>query len=134
MENQNRQGLLAWEKIFAEQKASGLIVSRFCEGRGITAGSFRSAMKRKRAALAKAENQSLDRGSYSGALKSSGSGHTFSSSPFVSLRVRPVNSGDSDAVQSEIRVLLRSGHQLMVASGFDAAHLGRLVAVLESQS
>jgi hypothetical protein len=40
----------------------------------------------------------------------------------------------SDAVQSETRVLLRSGHQLMVASGFDAAHLVRLVAVLESVS
>jgi hypothetical protein len=91
-------------------------------------------MKRKKAALAKTENNSLNSGRYSGALKSSDSGHAASSSPFVSLRVRPVNSGDSDAVQSDIRVLLRSGHQLMVASGFDVAHLGRLVAVLESQS
>jgi hypothetical protein len=35
---------------------------------------------------------------------------------------------------SAIRVQLRGGHQLWVGAGFDAAHLGRLVAVLESAS
>ena len=135
METQNRLSLLEWEKIFAEQQASGLIVSRFCEGRGFTAGSFRSAMKRKMTVLAKAGDQSLATVRPSATLENSVSDNTPLSSPFVSLRVRPVTGGDSpDAMQSEIRVQLRSGHQLWVASGFDAAHLGRLMTVLESLS
>jgi hypothetical protein len=134
METRNRQSMLEWEKLFAEQQASGLIVSRFCEGRGITPGSFRSAKKRKTALLARAENQFTATGCPSATLKPTGCGNTASSSPFVSLRVRPVTGDDSDAGPSQIRVQLRSGHQLWVASGFDAAHLGRLMAVLESVS
>jgi hypothetical protein len=37
-------------------------------------------------------------------------------------------------MDTAIRVQLRSGHQLWVGSAFDSAHLGRLVAVLESAS
>ena len=134
MDTQNRQSLLEWEKLFAEQQASGLIVSRFCEGRGITPGSFRSAKKRKMAELAKTDKQLMATGRPSATLKPSGCGNAASTSPFVPLRIRPKSGGDSDAVQSEIRVQLRSGHQLWVASGFDATHLGRLMAVLESIS
>ena len=135
METQNRQSLSEWEEIFAEQKASGLIVSRFCEGRGISAGSFRSAVKRKAVVLARAKHPSIAiTGSDYAMPKSSGYGDTASSLPFVSLRVRPERGGDSAAVSSQVRVQLRSGHQLWVAPGFDATHLSRLMAVLESVS
>ena len=52
---------------------------------------------------------------------------------FVSLQV----SDESDDVAHQspaIRVQLRGGHQLWVGAGFDAAHLSRLVAALESAS
>jgi hypothetical protein len=52
---------------------------------------------------------------------------------FVSVQIAD-KSGEVHRESSAIRVQLRGGHQLWVGAGFDSAHLGRLVAVLESAS
>lgn len=54
-------------------------------------------------------------------------------SAFVSVLLSDENS-DDPSCGAAIRVRLRGGHQLWAASGFDAAHLRRLVAVLETAS
>ena len=126
-----------WEKLFSEQRESGLIVSHFCQARGISAGSFRSAMKRKKILFSKAEtplNSSCGPTSLPNAPKSSRLHHTDLSSPFVALTVGRQTEIIPDIVHTAIRVQLRSGHQLHVDAGFDADHLRRLIHALEAQS
>ena len=132
MDTRNRLSMAEWEKLFAEQQQSGLIVSHFCQGRGITAGSFRSALKRKKTLLAQPELEakSVVHGDDSVPRNHSAHRSPVSSSSFVALSVREDTARESSMDRSEIRVRLRSGHQLHI----DADHLRRLIHVLESAS
>ena len=134
MDTRNRMNAADWEKLFSEQRESGLIVSHFCQGRGISAGSFRSAMKRKKILLSKAETPLNSSCGYSSLPKISGHPGTTLSSPFVALTVGRQTEIIPDIVHTAIRVQLRSGHQLHVDAGFDADHPRRLIHALEAQS
>ena len=135
MDTRDRLSHADWEKILAEQAKSGLSAKRFCLERGIKPTSFYSATKRQRLALAmpSVSNLSVRRTSPARDLTTGAAASVSKRATFVSVQV----SGESGAVRREtsaIRVQLRGGHQLWVGAGFDAAHLGRLVAVLESAS
>ena len=135
MEIRNRQRSRDWEAILAEHAESGLSASRFCKARGIRPSSYFSAKKRQRIALAMStaagmpETKTVVPTNQRVGIVASAKQNT----PFVSVQVSD-GFGDCASSDTAIRVQLRSGHQLWIASGFDAVHLGRLVAVLESAS
>jgi hypothetical protein len=135
MDRRNRLSHADWEKILAEQAKSGLSGSRFCLGRGIKRTSYYSATKRHRLAQAMtaATDLSARKASHAPELKAGTTASVSTGTSFVSVQVSD-KSGEVHREASAIRVQLRGGHQLWVGAGFDATHLGRLVAVLESAS
>ena len=135
MDTRNGLSDADWEKILAEQAKSGLSGSRFCLARGIKRTSYYSATKRHRLAQAMtaADNLSARKATQVPEPKAGTTDSVLTPTAFVSVQI----AGKFGAVHRElsaIRVQLRGGHQLWVGAGFDAAHLGRLVAVLESVS
>ena len=135
MDTRNRLSHADWEKILAEQAKSGLSGSRFCLERGIKRTSYYSATKRHRLAQAMtaADNLSARKATQVPEPKAGTIDSVPTPTAFVSVHI----ADKSSAVHREasvIRVQLRGGHQLWVSAGFDATHLGRLVAVLESTS
>ena len=135
MDTRNRLSHADWEKILAEQRKSGLSGSRFCLARGIKRTSYYSATKRHRLAQAMtaAADLSARKASQAPDLKAATTDSVPTRTAFISVQVSD-ESGEVRREASAIRVQLRGGHQLWVGAGFDAAHLGRLVAVLESAS
>jgi hypothetical protein len=121
-----------WETILLEQAQSGMSASGFCKERGIKVSSFFSALKRHKVSLCLPSGEDL-----SSAVKANrparpvvgGTSRPATGFVAVQLAVRQAEAAGQDA--AAIRVQLRSGHQLWVGPGFDAVHLGRLVAALE---
>ena len=135
MDTRNRLSPADWEKILAEQVKSGQSAKRYCQERGIKPTSYYSATKRHRLAQAMtaADNLSARKASQAPDLKAATTGSVPTHTAFIAVQVSD-ESGEVGREASAIRVQLRGGHQLWVGAGFDAAHLGRLVAVLESAS
>ena len=135
MDTRNRLSHADWEKILAEQAKSGLSGSRFCLERGIKRTSYYSATKRHRLAQAMtaADNLSARKATQVPEPKADTTDRLPTHTGFVSVQIAD-KSGAVRREASEIRVQLRGGHQLWAGAGFDAAHLGRLVTVLESAS
>jgi hypothetical protein len=135
MDTRNRLSGANWEKILAEQAQSGLSAKRFCLERGIKATSYYSATKRHRLAQAKPITGDLsERKTLPARELATGTAASMSKrATFVSVQVSD-EAGEAHREDPAVRVQLRGGHQLWVGAGFDAAHLGRLVAVLESAS
>ena len=135
MEPKSRVRGEAWARILEEQAASGQSASHFCRERGIRPSSFFSAKKRAR--LAQVSSIPAEFPSDQSLLSSKRSAgvvqHRNQRPVFLSVQVSDEVVATSCAERS-IRVQLRSGHPLWVSSEFDSAHLGRLVAVLESAS
>jgi hypothetical protein len=131
----NRLSSADWGKILAEQAESGLSASCFCRERGIKPTSYFSAKKRLRLAQARPTAAGLSSGKapLSAVLRMGTAANVSQRAAFVSVQVSD-ESGAAPQDVTAIRVQLRSGHQLWVGPGFDAAHLGRLVGVLESAS
>ncbi len=135
MDTRNRVSGVGWEKIFAEQARSGLSIKRFCLEHGIKPTSYYSATKRQRQmpAMPTAADSSARNASPAQDFTMGTAASVPKRATFVSVQV----SDESDDVAHQspaIRVQLRGGHQLWVGAGFDAAHLSRLVAALESAS
>jgi len=135
MDRQKRVHSREWEKILSEQAESGLSASHFCRDRGIRPSSYFSAKKRQRlaqsqsvAADSPARNVSPPPDRKSGITASAALRSTF-----LSVQLSD-ETGTVSCSAPAIRVQLRGGHQIWVESGFDAAHLRHLVAVLESAS
>lgn len=135
MNTRNRVSGVDWEEIFAERARSGLSIKRFCLAHGIKPTSYYSATKRKRQAPAMptvadspARNASPPEDLTTGTAAS-----VSNRAAFVSVQVSD-ECGDVAHRSPTIRVQLRGGHQLWVGAGFDASHLSRLVAALESAS
>jgi hypothetical protein len=135
MDTRNRLSHADWEEILAEQAKSGLSGSRFCLERGIKRTSYYSATKRHRLAQAMtaADDLSARKASQLPELATGTTANVPTRTAFISVQVSD-ESGEVHRGASAIRVQLRGGHQLWVGAGFDATHLGRLVAVLESAS
>ncbi len=135
MDTRNRLSHADWEKILAEQVKSGQSAKRYCLERGIKPTSFYSATKRHRLAQAMtaADNLSARKATQVPEPKAGTTDSVPTHTAFVSVQIAD-KSGAVHREASAIRVQLRGGHQLWVGAGFDAAHLGRLVAVLESAS
>jgi hypothetical protein len=135
MDIRNRLSHADWEKILAEQANSGLSGSRFCLARGIKPTSYYSATKRHRLAQAMtaADNLSARKATQVPEPKAGTTDSVPTHTAFVSVQIAD-KSGAVHREPSAIRVQLCGGHQLWVGAGFDAVHLGRLVAVLESAS
>jgi hypothetical protein len=110
-----------WETILLEQAQSGMSASGFCKERGIKVSSFFSALKRHKVSLCLPSGEDL-----SSAVKANRPAR-----PVVGGTSRPATGFVAGQDAAAIRVQLRSGHQLWVGPGFDAVHLGRLVAALE---
>ena len=135
MDTRNRLSHADWEKILAEQVKSGQSAKRYCLERGIKPTSYYSATKRHRLAQAitAADNLSARKTTRGPDPKADTTDSVPTHTAFVSVQIAN-NSGEVGGEASSIRVQLRGGHQLWVGAGFDAAHLGRLVGVLESSS
>ena len=135
MDTRNRLSHADWEKILAEQVKSGQSAKRYCQERGIKPTSYYSATKRHRLAQAMtaADNLSARKATQVPEPKAAATDSVPTPTAFVSVQIADI-SGAVHREASAIRVQLRGGHQLWVGAGFDAAHLGRLVAVLESAS
>jgi fructosamine-3-kinase len=135
MDTRNRLSHADWEKILAEQIKSGQSAKRYCLERGIKPTSYYSATKRHRLsqAMTAADNLSARRATQVPAPKAGTTDSVPTHAAFVSVQIAD-KSGAVHRESAAIRVQLRGGHQLWVGAGFDAAHLGRLVAVLESAS
>jgi len=136
MESRHRLNSGEWDALIAEHAQSGLSVKRFCLQRGIKPTSFHSAQKRRKILASKACEAS--HGGKQARPSSLPSLLTVSRQPqasgFVALHVAEESCAAINSSEASIRVQLRSSHQLWVDSGFDAHHLGRLVALLESAS
>jgi hypothetical protein len=98
------------EQIVSDFQSSGLNRSQFCQGRGLTFGVLNRYLKRMRAA------------SDGGA---SGDG-------LVAVEWAGKKLGAERAGGCGLTVVLRSGREIAVSTGFDAATLQRLVEVLET--
>jgi hypothetical protein len=135
MDTRNRLSRADWEKILAEQVKSGQSAKRYCLERGIKPTSYYSATKRHRLAQAMtaADNLSARKATQVPEPKTGTTDSVPTRTAFVSVQIAD-KSGAVHREPSVIRVQLRGGHQLWVGAGFDAAHLDRLVAVLESAS
>jgi len=142
---EQKRGLTAaeWASILHEQEQSGMSASHFCRDRGIKTSSFFSALKRHQVALSQqrgegsldAEQRVLPAHRLRGNVRqTTDTRQDSTASPFVALRIAESNISVASMDSSALRVQLRSGHQLWVAPGFDATHLGRLLAVLEPAS
>ena len=124
-----------WETILGEQAESGLSAIRFCKERGIMPSIYFSAKKRQRMALSMstaagmAETRTFVPTNQRVGILASAKQNT----PFVSVQVSD-GFGDGPSSDTAIRVQLRNGHQLWIASGFDASHLRSLLAVLEAEA
>lgn len=135
MDRRHRVSGREWERILAEQGASGQSASQYCQERGIRASSFFSAKKRARVAqslpgaVEVASEQVCVHPTSTSSLASADS----RGAAFLPVQILKETVMASRA-NSATRVQLRSGHQLWVDADFDAAHLRRLVAVLESAS
>jgi hypothetical protein len=135
MDTRNRLSRADWEKILAEQAKSGQSAKRYCLERGIKPTSYYSATKRHRLAQAMtaADNLSAKKATQVPEQKAGTTDSEPTHTAFVSVQIAD-KFGAVHQESAVIRVQLRGGHQLWVGAGFDAAHLGRLVAVLESVS
>jgi hypothetical protein len=135
MNTRNRLSHADWEELLAEQVKSGQSAKRYCLERGIKPTSYYSATKRHRLAQAMtaADNLSARKATQVPEPNAGTTDSVPTHTAFVSVQIADT-SGAVHRESSALRVQLRGGHQLWVAAGFDAAHLGRLVAVLESAS
>jgi hypothetical protein len=135
MDTCNRLSHADWEKILAEQVMSGQSAKRYCMERGIKPTSYYSAIKRHRLAQAMtaADNLSARKATQVPGPQAGATDSVSTRAAFVSVQIADKSSA-MHRESSAIRVRLRGGHQLWVGAGFDAAHLGRLVAVLEAAS
>lgn len=133
MNQQKRRSSLYWDKILSEQATSGMTAIGFCRERSIAPSSFFSAKKRQRLAQSKGVTAEFAEHRGSWAAQKTEDSAAAEPTAFVAVQVAE-SSGDDRRAASAIRVQLHSGHQLWVDSAFDAAHLGRLIAVLEAAS
>src|SRR5271157_4833896 len=105
-----------WRELIGDQERSGLGVSAFCRDRGVSTASFYTWRKR------------LGQGDGAEA----GIEH-----PVRFLEVKLATSAEqiapSPAAHAAIEVRLGKSRSLMVAPGFNALHLQRLLAVLEGE-
>lgn len=124
-----------WERILAEQVASGQSASQYCQERGIRPSSFFSAKKRARVAQSLADAAEVASSQVSVQPERTASIADVGSRGAAFLPVQVLTETvTASRAGAATRVQLRSGHQLWVDVDFDAGHLHRLVAVLESAS
>ena len=105
------EDLLRWRGLVSEQAVSGKSVAAFCGEHGLRVWQFYAWKKR---------------------LRQPGT------AAFVAVEVSraeaPVQQGPHTVQMSGIELRHRRGLSLMVEPGFDAAHLRRLLSVLEMES
>lgn len=100
--------LARWRGLASEQAASGKSVAAFCRERGLPVWQFYEKKKRLRQPETAA---------------------------FVAVRVSEAEAASPTTVKmSGIEIRHRRGWSLIVDPGFDAAHLRRLLSVLELES
>lgn len=100
-----------WRALIAEQQQSGQSVAAFCRERGLRDGPFYEWKKRL---------------------------HPQEAEPFVAVQIAAVETSSASISSAPlpsapIEVRLRHGRSLLVGPLFDAAHLLRLLAVLEQE-
>ena len=135
MESKQRLSIVEWDALLAEQEQSGMSIKGFCLDHGIKPTSFHSAQKRKKVLLKAQEASDAGAPNHHASRRSApAAGRHSATNSFVALHVSETSCAATHPCEAVIRVQLRGGHQLWVCSGFDAAHLSRLVAVLESAS
>lgn len=98
------------EQIVSEYESSGLNRSRFCRSRGLTWGVLNRYLKRMRAVV-------------NGGASGDG---------LVAVEWGDKEPSAERAGSCGLAVVLRSGREIAVSAGFDAATLQRLVQVLET--
>ena len=97
-----------WRGLVSEQAASGTTVAAFCRDRGLRDWQLYEWRRRLRAT---------------------------SSTPFIAVEVASTEAASADPRKmSGIEIRHRRGWSVMVEPGFDASHLRRLLAVLETAS
>ena len=110
MADNTEASLARWRVLVSDQTASGKSVAAFCRERGLHDWQFYDWKKRLRRAAA---------------------------SPFLAVEVAPtetLESAISETAQlAGIELRHRRGWSLIVAPGFDAGHLRRLLSVLEQE-
>ena len=108
MERYREEDLLRWRDVVSEQEGSGKSVAAFCRERGLREWQLYEWKKR----LRKSEATS-----------------------FVAVEVAVPSAPAPASMRSAgIELCHRRGWSLMVEPGFDAAHLHRLLSVLEQES
>jgi hypothetical protein len=111
MADNTEAAVARWRVLVSDQTASGKSVAAFCRERGLRDWQFYDWKKRLRRAEA---------------------------TPFLAVQVAPSEAPEpavSETAQSAgIELRHRCGWSLIVAPGFDAGHLRRLLSVLEQDS
>jgi hypothetical protein len=111
MADNTEAAVARWRVLVSDQTASGKSVAAFCRERGLRDWQFYDWKKRLCRAAA---------------------------TPFLAVAVAPTETPDpaiSETPQSAgIELRHRRGWSLIVAPGFDAFHLRRLLAVMEQES
>jgi hypothetical protein len=105
-----RRTTIEIEQIVSEYESSGLNRSQFCRGRGLTLGVLNRYLRRLRVAA--------EGGGSGGGL--------------VAVELAGKKLGAERAGSGGLAVVLRSGREIAVRTGFDSATLQRLVQVLET--
>ena len=102
-----------WRALIAEQQASGQSVAAFCRERDLRDGPFYEWKKRLRPPKAEAE--------------------PFVAVQLVTAETSPVSITLPLAQSAPLELRLSRGRSLLVGPDFDAAHLRRLLQVLEQE-
>ena len=119
----------AWRELVSEQARSGHGVTAFCRERGIRTASFYDWKKRLGVDDESKAGVPTDRSSSVG-QKATGAPPVRFLELKLAATAEPIQ--PSLTYCSIIEVRLPHGRSLMVAPGFDAMHLQRLLAVLDS--
>jgi hypothetical protein len=128
-----------WRELVSEQACSGQGVTVFCRERGIRTSSFYGWKKRLgvddegKAGVPTARSSSVGWKAGGPTDGSSTAGQKAAAEPPVRfLEVKLAATAEPLTPAPMIEVRLPHGRSLMVAPGFDAMHLQRLLAVLDS--
>ena len=107
MGQNKEEDLERWRDLVSEQVASGTSVAAFCRDRGLRGWQMYEWKRRLRATEV---------------------------TPFLAVEVDSAEAWAESGKMSGIEIRHRRGWSVMVEPGFDASHLRRLLAVLETAS
>ncbi len=112
MGQQKPEAWTQWRALISEQQKSGQSVAAFCRARGLRDGQFYDWKKRLRQREAE----------------------PFVAVQLVASETPPVPTPSAPMPSAPLEIRLRRGRSLLVGPDFEAAHLRRLLQVLEQES